>query len=173
MSFLGRPQEWESEERTARHRQRPAKITLHCNENSDEGLGTKRRQLTVYSLSTATWNFWMHCSSGSVLRPWKLARRACSESAQRDLTTKCSFRCWEQIFNDLAARFIGRAARGVAKREPRLLLLPPLLRLVLLIYVISLPSLLLIIYSLSLAPRPQTPPVFTPLTTLHLILQNY
>jgi hypothetical protein len=48
MPFLGRSQERESKERTARHRQRPAKITLHCNENSDEGLGTNRRQLTVY-----------------------------------------------------------------------------------------------------------------------------
>jgi hypothetical protein len=48
MSVLGRSQERESEERPARHRQRPAKITLHCNENSDEGLGTKCRQLTVY-----------------------------------------------------------------------------------------------------------------------------
>jgi hypothetical protein len=48
MSFLERSQERGSEERTARHRQRPAEITLHCNENSDEGLGTNRRQLTVY-----------------------------------------------------------------------------------------------------------------------------
>jgi prepilin signal peptidase PulO-like enzyme (type II secretory pathway) len=43
---------------------------------------------------------------------------------------------------------MGRAARGVARREPHLLL-PPFFRLVLLMHVISLPSLFLIIYYFS------------------------
>jgi hypothetical protein len=38
----------ENRRKELQDRQRPAKITLRCNENNDEGLETNRRQLTVY-----------------------------------------------------------------------------------------------------------------------------
>jgi hypothetical protein len=48
-------------------------------------------QIIDNSLSITTCNLLMHCNSGSTLRPQKLARQVCKESAQWDLTTKCNF----------------------------------------------------------------------------------